>query len=320
MLLRAAEVRRELGLTAGQAQAVQAAAEAIEQPLWRLRDLPPEERNVAARGHLRALDSRLSGILTPAQMSRLGQLVVQGLGARAVLEPQIATRMALLPGQKERIRAAFEALSKRNHRLPTAQVDAAQTIAALLTDPQRQAFFREMGAPFDLTGIRRIACRAPELTGVTEWINTSPLTLAHLRGKVVAVHFYAFGCINCVRNLPHYNAWNEDFSRDELVIIGVHRPETEAERSIEKVRTKAANEGMTHAIAIDNDSANWDAWVNRVWPSVYLVDKQGFVRYWWYGELNWQGTPGEQWMRARIRELAGESDPSTRPALRRAAN
>jgi len=65
--------------------------------------------------------------------------------------------------------------------------------------------------------------------------------------------------------------------------------------------------GIEYAVAVDNESHNWNAWGNRVWPSVYLVDKRGFVRYWWYGELNWQGTQGESWMRGKIAELAAES-------------
>ena len=126
----------------------------------------------------------------------------------------------------------------------------------------------------------------------------------------IVVHFYCFGCINCVRNLPHYKAWRKDFDPARVQIVGIHRPETEAEYDIEKVRQKAAEAGLTFPIAVDNESANWNAWANRIWPSVYLVDKQGFVRYWWYGELNWQETRGEPWMRSRITELLNEQPPA----------
>ena len=144
------------------------------------------------------------------------------------------------------------------------------------------------------------------MEGVTTWINAAPVSLAQSRGKVVVVHFYAFGCINCIRNLPHYSAWFERFSRDKVAIIGIHRPETEAERDVEKVRQKSKEAGIQYPIAVDNESHNWNAWANPVWPSVYLIDKRGFVRYWWYGELNWQNAQGELWMRNKIAELSAE--------------
>lgn len=74
------------------------------------------------------------------------------------------------------------------------------------------------------------------------------------------------------------------------------------------VRRKAVEAGIAYPIAVDNNSANWDAGANRVWPSVYLIDKRGFVRYWWYGQMNWQGVEGEKWMRSRIRQLLAEPD------------
>jgi len=158
-----------------------------------------------------------------------------------------------------------------------------------------------------LSGVPQIACRAPEFEGVTEWIHSPPVTLDQLRGKVVVVHYYAFGCINCIRNLPHYNAWFDRFRRDDFAIVGIHRPETDAERDVEQVRRKVSEAGIRYPVAVDNESRNWDAWANRVWPSVYLIDKNGFVRYWWYGELNWQEAKGEMRMRARIAELIAET-------------
>lgn len=75
---------------------------------------------------------------------------------------------------------------------------------------------------------------------------------------------------------------------------------------MENVRKKAAEDGLVFPIAVDNGMKNWNAWSNSMWPSVYLVDKQGRVRYWWYGELNWQGAEGDKYMREKIDELLAE--------------
>ncbi|HEY1066012.1 MAG TPA: redoxin domain-containing protein, partial [Pirellulales bacterium] len=127
--------------------------------------------------------------------------------------------------------------------------------------------------------------QAPEFEGVTEWINTEPVKLADLRGRVVVVHFYAFNCINCIRNLPHYNKWQKDFADQPVTIVGLQTPETDDERKIELVRKKAKESEMTHAIGFDADSKMWNAWGNDLWPTVYLIDRRGRVRYRWRGEL-----------------------------------
>ena len=88
--------------------------------------------------------------------------------------------------------------------------------------------------------------------------------------------------------------------------MGVHTPETEHERDGQTVRSKAQKENLKFPILIDTEKENWNAWGNSMWPSVYLIDKQGYVRYWWYGELNWQGAKGEEQMRQRIEELLAE--------------
>jgi len=89
-------------------------------------------------------------------------------------------------------------------------------------------------------------------------------------------------------------------------VLGVHTPETSRERDVEGVRRNAAEAGLTFPIVIDNEKRNWDAWGNSMWPSTYLIDKEGYVRYWWYGELNWQGAEGEALLRKRIEELLAE--------------
>ena len=86
----------------------------------------------------------------------------------------------------------------------------------------------------------------------------------------------------------------------------MHTPETAREREVENVRQDAADAGLTFPIVVDNQKRNWDAWGNSMWPSTYLIDKEGYVRYWWYGELNWQDAEGEALLRKRIEELLAE--------------
>jgi hypothetical protein len=111
-----------------------------------------------------------------------------------------------------------------------------------------------------------------------------------------------------VRNLPWYRGWHEKFSAKGLTVIGIHTPESEPERNIETVRQKVKEHAIEYPVAVDNESKSWNAWTNRFWPAVYLIDKRGYVREWWYGELNWQGTEGERFMRERVEELLAEEN------------
>lgn len=147
---------------------------------------------------------------------------------------------------------------------------------------------------------------APEFAGVTEWVNSEPLQLSQLRGKVVLVHFWAFGCSNCIHDHDKYLKFHDQFNKRGLVVVGIHTPETSAEREIENVKQKVKDAGYKHAIAIDNDSAMWKAWRNRLWPSMYLIDKNGNARFAWEGELAWEGAEGPRIMAEKIEELLAE--------------
>jgi peroxiredoxin len=183
-----------------------------------------------------------------------------------------------------------------------------ERIQKLLTADQKSQLQQMVGRPFDFAKVPQIASLAPELRDVTEWVNTKPVTLADLRGQVVALHFFAFGCSNCVNNQPHYKAWHERYSGKGVTLLGVHTPETARERDVANLKADAKTRQLLYPIAVDGKAANWDAWSNHMWPSVYLIDKRGCVRYWWYGELNWQGAKGEETMRRRIDELLAEKE------------
>ena len=131
---------------------------------------------------------------------------------------------------------------------------------------------------------------APELTNDT-WLNVdSPLRLADLRGNVVILEMWTFGCINCQHVIPSLKDWHSKYADQGLVIIGNHYPEFSYERDLENVKKAVADYGIEYAVAQDNDGVTWRAYKNRYWPALYLIDKQGHIRYVHFGEGRYQET------------------------------
>jgi cytochrome c biogenesis protein CcdA/thiol-disulfide isomerase/thioredoxin len=124
----------------------------------------------------------------------------------------------------------------------------------------------------------------PELDGATGWINSKPLNLASLKGKVVLVDFWTYSCINCLRTLPYLKAWNEKYKGSGLVIIGVHTPEFAFEKNRTNIEKAVNDLGITYPVAIDSDYKIWNAFGNHYWPAHYFVDRQGRVRHHHFGE------------------------------------
>ncbi|MBP6962600.1 cytochrome c biogenesis protein DipZ [Candidatus Saccharibacteria bacterium] len=125
---------------------------------------------------------------------------------------------------------------------------------------------------------------APELVGIADWINSEPLTLAELKGKVVLIDFWTYSCINCIRTQPYLNAWYEKYSNEDFVIIGVHAPEFAFEKVTKNVEEASEKAKISYPVALDNDFSTWNAYRNRFWPAKYLIDKDGIVRYTHFGE------------------------------------
>lgn len=131
---------------------------------------------------------------------------------------------------------------------------------------------------------------APEITGISNWLNSEPLTLESLKGKVVLIDFWTYTCINCIRTLPHVTSWYEKYKDDGLVIIGVHTPEFEFEKNTDNVQGAIEQFGITYPVAQDNDFGTWRAFSNRYWPAKYLIDKNGNIRYYHFGEGKYDET------------------------------
>jgi thiol-disulfide isomerase/thioredoxin len=125
---------------------------------------------------------------------------------------------------------------------------------------------------------------APEFTSIQHWLNSEPLTLRALKGKVVLVDFWTYSCINCLRSLPHVIRWHKIFASRGVTIIGMHTPEYGYERSTYNVETAIRQFGITYPVAQDNQYATWKAFGNEYWPAVYLIDQRGHVMLKHFGE------------------------------------
>jgi cytochrome c biogenesis protein CcdA/thiol-disulfide isomerase/thioredoxin len=140
---------------------------------------------------------------------------------------------------------------------------------------------------------------APPLAGGGDWFNSQPLTMQKLRGKVVLVDFWTYSCINCLRTLPHLEAWDARYRKAGLVIVGVHTPEFAFEHVASNVAAATKRLGVRYPVVQDNDYRIWNAYGNQYWPAEYLIDRRGQVRHAHFGEGEYDKTE------MLIRELLG---------------
>lgn len=131
---------------------------------------------------------------------------------------------------------------------------------------------------------------APEFVGITKWLNSEPLSLQSLRGKVVLIDFWTYTCINCIRTLPHVTSWFELYKDQGFVVVGVHTPEFEFEKNTSNVESAIKQYGINYPVAQDNDYATWNAYSNHYWPAKYLIDAKGNIRYTHFGEGEYERT------------------------------
>jgi thiol-disulfide isomerase/thioredoxin len=144
-----------------------------------------------------------------------------------------------------------------------------------------------------------VGMKAPDITNQT-WLNSAPLHLSDLKGKVVMVEFWTFGCYNCRNVEPYVKQWHQKYADQGLVIIGVHSPEFSHEREVESVKRYIKEHDIRFAVPIDNDFSTWNKYGNRYWPAMYLVDKQGTIRHVRIGEGGYLDT--EQLIRMLLAE------------------
>ena len=150
--------------------------------------------------------------------------------------------------------------------------------------------------------------RMPEFTHPMQsaWLNSGPLTRDDLKGKVVLLDFWTFGCWNCYRSFPWMNDLEKRFADRKLQVIGVHTPEFDHERDADRVREKMREFELHHPVMIDNDSSYWRAMRNRYWPAFYVIDKKARIRGVFVGETH-KGDRRARAIEKLITELLAES-------------
>ena len=142
--------------------------------------------------------------------------------------------------------------------------------------------------PVAATMVAEQAQTAPEFVGINNWFNSQPLKLADLRGKVVLVDFWTYGCVNCVNTLPHVTELYAKYRDKGLVVVGVHTPEFPFERSASNVQAALKRHGILYPVAQDNNSQTWNAYGNQYWPAQYIIDQNGKIVFQHAGEGSYE--------------------------------
>jgi thiol-disulfide isomerase/thioredoxin len=154
--------------------------------------------------------------------------------------------------------------------------------------------------------------RLPPFEGATGWLNSEPLTPDGLRGRVVAVQFWTYTCVNWLRTLPYVRAWTAKYEGHGLTVIGVHTPEFGFEQNVDNVITAVRDTRVNYPVALDSDYAVWRAFANQFWPALYVADEQGQIRYHHFGEGEY--AMSEMVVQQLLREAGKEGfDPALVP-------
>ncbi|MCV0430031.1 redoxin family protein [Nitrosopumilus sp.] len=156
-------------------------------------------------------------------------------------------------------------------------------------EPQPSTAFIEINSTsiIDKSGFKK----APQLVGIADYLNTTPQKLQKImKDKVILYDIWTYSCINCIRTLPYIIAWDDKYSDQGLLIIGIHSPEFEFEKNSENVKMAIEKHGIKYPVVMDNDMETWKAFENRYWPRKYIADHEGYLRYDHIGEGRYQET------------------------------
>jgi cytochrome c biogenesis protein CcdA/thiol-disulfide isomerase/thioredoxin len=214
-----------------------------------------------------------------AQTVRIAGGILMAASALVIYEGWAETLQTNVPGYAGWIQNRIEGSS------------AAQTRLGRLAGNQQKVFVHttRLASRLDKVPLKDYGA-APDVHDISAWVNSRPLSLKSLRGKVVLVDFWTYSCINCLRTLPYLKSWDERYRSRGLVIVGVHTPEFAFEHDLGNVRAAVKRLNVRYPVALDNDYGTWNAYGNNYWPADYLVDQAGHVRDVHFGEGGYSQT------------------------------
>ena len=322
-MARSIEGQREMGVQGTNALWLDAILREIDAEWAVARARPESSQHAAMAGLESRLARKIAERLGPPALHRLHQLEVQAQGGRALLRDDVAEFLALTPAQRGKVEALVAQTEEVAARARAANVagkpdpalldgwqrlrKAEDTSAPRILSGEQAARWREaLGTARDTSKFQRIQPMAPEFPAGAAWLDGKKARMSSLLGKVVLVHFYAFQCHNCHANFATYNRWQRSLREKGVEIVGIQTPETEAERDPRRIAEAARGSGFEFPVLLDLQSEAWRAWGNSVWPTVYVVDRRGYVRHAWVGELNWQGARGDRVIERIVDALLAE--------------
>jgi cytochrome c biogenesis protein CcdA/thiol-disulfide isomerase/thioredoxin len=215
-----------------------------------------------------------------AQAVRIAGGVLMAAAAVVIYQGWAENLQTKVPGYAQWVQDAIEGSSAATNRLDRLSGNTKPTLV-----PGREQLASQLGkVPLKDYGA------APDVHDISAWVNSRPLSLTGLRGKVVLVDFWTYSCINCLRTLPYLKAWDARYRSKGLVILGVHTPEFAFEHDLGNVRAAVKRLGVRYPVALDNGYGTWKAYSNNYWPADYLVDQAGRVRDVHFGEGDYAKT------------------------------
>jgi cytochrome c biogenesis protein CcdA/thiol-disulfide isomerase/thioredoxin len=241
-----------------------------------------------------------------------GEWIRRGLGALVLIavvaivfgwDSTVLTRLSL-NGTNSLEQSLIDKINPQNAGAPGGSMMAMSNSAMAMSNTKSDGHAMMMSAAKP-AGDLPVEGEVPSFAGATLWLNSPPLTPEGLRGKVVAVDFWTYSCINCLRALPYVESWYQKYQDHGLVVIGVHAPEFAFEKDQGNVRRAVADLKISYPVALDNDYAIWQAFNNQYWPATYFIDASGRVRAHHFGEGNYEES--EQIIRKLLTE-AGQND------------